>query len=347
MHLGVVTLPAALAVAELNRMNGKDFITAVAIGYEIGARISRTCARFSIPRGFRSTPTYGPIAAATASAKLLNLTEEQTVSALGWAADSGGGLLESVGAQILSSVAFQAGTACSTGVMSALLAGEGAITAPTLLEGERGFLRAFAGTNEGTEQVTSRLGEQYFMLDTFFKLYPIGGLLQASVSAMLSLTQEHDIQPSRIRQVEARLNPAEALYPGADSMKPGPMSLQYCLSVAACEQKITTAAIDGAVNSCISDLMTKIEIIPDENVAALSCRLTVDTEGQGTFEKYTDFDTTDFSFDQEVALVEGLIPEMKIPEPRIMKVIELVQNLEACENIAQLIDLLVPKGGRT
>ena len=339
IHLGVIVLPAALAIAEQNQRNGKDFITAVAAGYEIGARISQTYAHLSISRGFRSTPLYGPLAAAVSSAKLLDLSEEQMVSALGWAANSGGGLLECGIAQTISEMPFQAGFACSTGAMSALLAHEGAFTAPTLLEGERGFLQAFTGTNKEVEKVATGLGQQYFMLKTFFKHYPVGGLLQASVSAMLRLVQEHDIEPSQIREVELRMSPIEALYPGADSMKPGPMSLQYCLAMAACERKISTAAIDGVVNPCISDLMTKIKVLPDETIVPLKCKLTVTTVDQGILERDEKVGITNLA--DEVELVKSLIPEMRTPSQKVMKAIEVMKNLEACEDITQLIDLLV------
>ncbi len=341
IHLGVVVLPAALALAELNQRSGKDFITAVALGYEIGARISQYYTPLSLPRGFRSTSLYGPIAAGIASAKLLNLNEEQITSTLGWAANCGGGLLECGIAQTISEMPFQAGFASSAGLMAALLAREGAFTAPTLLEGERGFLQGFAGSNEGMERITIGLGRQYFMLNTFFKRYPIGGLLQAPVLAMLSLMQEHDINPLKIRQIEVRMNPIEALYPGANNMKHGPMSLQYCLSMAACERKITTTAIDGIINPCISNLMSKIKVIPDESISPLHCKLSVNMMGEGNFDKYINFDTKSFSFFEEKELVKSLIPEMKKPEKRIIETIEMLSNLEDCEDITSFMDLLV------
>jgi 2-methylcitrate dehydratase PrpD len=341
IHLGVIVLPAALASAEQNRKSGSDFITAVASGYEIGARISRVYAHLSIPRGFRSTPVYGPVAAAASSAKLLGLNEQQTLSALGWGANSGGGLLECGVVQNISEMPFQAGFACSSGVMSALLAQEGAVAAPSLLEGERGFLRAFAGTNEETEKVTKGLGKHYHMLETFFKPYPIGGLLQAPVAAMLGLVAENNVAPSQIREAELRMSPVEALYPGANSMKPGPMSLQFCVAMAACERKITTAAIDGIVNPCISDLMKKIKITPDESVAPLRCKLIVTTSNQGILKK--DLEIGINNFKEETKLVESLIPEMKISKQKVAKAVKMIESLEACEDITQLIDLLISK----
>lgn len=341
IHLGVIVLPAALACAEQNRRDGKDFIAAVAAGYEIGARISRVYARFSIPRGFRSTPVYGPVAAAASSAKLLGLNEQQTLSALGWGANGGGGLLECSAVQNISEMPFQAGFACSLGTMSALLAQEGAVASPSLLEGERGFLRAFTGTNAETEKVTAGLGQHYHLLETFFKPYPVGGLLQAAVAAMLGLVAEHKVESFRIREAELRMNPVEALYPGANSMKPGPMSLPYCVAMAACERKITTAVLDGIVNPCISDLMKKIKITPDENVAPLHCRLIVTTTNNGVLKKETEIGIN--NFEEETKLVASLIPEMKISGQKVAKAVKIIENLETCEDVTQLIDLLVSK----
>ena len=122
-------------------------------------------------------------------------------------------------------------------------------------------------------------------------------------------------------------------------MKPGPMSLQYCLAMAACERKIGPSALDGVVNPCISDLMTKIKVLPDETIVPLKCKLTVTTVDQGILERDEKVGITNLA--DEVELVKSLIPEMRTPSQKVMKAIEVMKNLEACEDITQLIDLLV------
>ena len=66
-HAGIQLLPAALAEAELRGLSGARLLEAVILSYEVSARIWRaTKARLSVhPHG-----TYGPLAAATALAKL-------------------------------------------------------------------------------------------------------------------------------------------------------------------------------------------------------------------------------------------------------------------------------------
>ena len=66
-HPGIHAVPAALAWAEARRLSGADLLTAVVLGYEVGARIGIACKlRMSMhPHG-----TWGAVGAAVAVAKL-------------------------------------------------------------------------------------------------------------------------------------------------------------------------------------------------------------------------------------------------------------------------------------
>jgi 2-methylcitrate dehydratase PrpD len=66
-HPGIQVVPAAIALAQEGRASGADLLLAVALGYEVSARVSRAARiRLSIhPHG-----TYGVIGAAIAAAKL-------------------------------------------------------------------------------------------------------------------------------------------------------------------------------------------------------------------------------------------------------------------------------------
>ena len=127
-------------------------------------------------------------------------------------------------------------------------------------------------------------------------------------------------------------------------MKPGPMSLQYCLSMSACERMITTAAIDGIISPSISSLMPKIQVIAGEGISPLNCKLNVIMRGGAIFEKVTTFDTKGFGFLEEGPLVKSLVPQMKISEHRVTKAIEMTRDLETCSDMTSLIDLIIPEG---
>ena len=66
-HPGIHVIPAALAIAEEKGLSGRDYITALVLGYEIGTRIGIACKlRMSMhPHG-----TWGSVGAAVAVGKL-------------------------------------------------------------------------------------------------------------------------------------------------------------------------------------------------------------------------------------------------------------------------------------
>ena len=73
-HPGMHTFPAALAYSQVHGASGKDLITAIAIGYEVGARVGvATNLRMSMhPHG-----TWGTICAAVGVARLAGFNVEQ------------------------------------------------------------------------------------------------------------------------------------------------------------------------------------------------------------------------------------------------------------------------------
>src|SRR5687768_5949361 len=70
-HVGVVVVPAALAMAETTSASGAALLAAIAAGYETALRIGRDHAADLSARGFRTTPAYGVFGAAAAAGRLL------------------------------------------------------------------------------------------------------------------------------------------------------------------------------------------------------------------------------------------------------------------------------------
>ena len=82
VHPGAVVIPAALAVAERENRNGRDFLSAVVAGYEVAIRIGEAVGKRHYYY-FHNTGTCGVFGAAAAAGWLLGLTEEQIVWAPG------------------------------------------------------------------------------------------------------------------------------------------------------------------------------------------------------------------------------------------------------------------------
>ena len=80
LHVGAVTLPGLIAVAEGHRkMDGKEFLAAALAGYETGPRVGMCMGQEHIGQGWHSGATVGVFAAAAAGARALALSPEQTV----------------------------------------------------------------------------------------------------------------------------------------------------------------------------------------------------------------------------------------------------------------------------
>ena len=93
-HASGTVLPAALAVSQRERLDGAAFLTALAVGFEVSARLARTAVGLETVRGFHNPGTQGPFGAAAAVGKLYGLDDERLTSALGIAGSSSAGLLE-------------------------------------------------------------------------------------------------------------------------------------------------------------------------------------------------------------------------------------------------------------
>ncbi|MGE5842664.1 MAG: MmgE/PrpD family protein [Deltaproteobacteria bacterium] len=89
VHLGASTVPAALAAAELRGgVDGREFLTALLVGTEVGVRLNLTEAAYS---GLDPTGICAVFAATAAAARVLGLNEEDTWNALALPFNRAGG----------------------------------------------------------------------------------------------------------------------------------------------------------------------------------------------------------------------------------------------------------------
>ncbi len=102
-HLKTVIHPAGpvvsalLALSELRPMSGTDFLNAMVLGIEVECRIGNAVYPAHYDRGWHITGTAGVFGAAAASGRILGLSEQQMVWALGLAATQPVGLREMFG----------------------------------------------------------------------------------------------------------------------------------------------------------------------------------------------------------------------------------------------------------
>lgn len=193
-HSGAVVLPAAIAALScLQRpVSGKEFMTAVVLGYDVARRVLEACGGYSAHngRGWHSTMTCGVFGAAAASARLLGLDASGISAALGHAASFSGGLWAFIhdGSQ---TKRLHSGRAAEGGLSAALLAASG-VTGPAKIfeDGWGGFLRAFAPDTQQPEALTAELGATWKIMRCSIKPHACCRSTHAAVDATLALAAD-------------------------------------------------------------------------------------------------------------------------------------------------------------
>jgi 2-methylcitrate dehydratase PrpD len=198
-HPGSVVVPAVLAVAENRHLSGKQLVEGVIVGSEVMCRIATAAAPHLHHRGHHTPPAVGPFGAAAGTARLMGLDVATMRNALAIAGSHSGGLLEydRTGGSVKRS---HCAIPSMAGVRSAVMAAHGITGPPTVLEGERGFLKVFAGEYQ-LSLLTQGLGERYLTLDVGFKPFACNGSMHGPLEALGWLQAEHNLGPDEIASI--------------------------------------------------------------------------------------------------------------------------------------------------
>jgi 2-methylcitrate dehydratase PrpD len=233
VHAAAPVIPAALAVAERERANGRDFLLAVTVGYEaalrVGEAVNPSHYRFWHPTG--TAATFG---AAAAAGSLLGLDAREMLDALGSAGTQAAGLWE-FNADGSMSKHLHPGKAAFNGVLSADLARVGFTGAATILEGERGFFRAMS-TSFDASRITAGLGRNWKISENCYKVWACCGHTHSAIDVAGGMrTRRGGLRASDIASIQI-----ETYGPGYEIVKalnPGTtyeakFSIAYCVAAA-------------------------------------------------------------------------------------------------------------------
>lgn len=265
-HLGVVVLPAMLALAQRRRVSGHEFAAACVVGYEVGARIGRVLVSAAFMRRWRPTGFTGPLAAAAAGARLLALPAPAVASALALAANTASGLNEwprDGGEEMF----FHPGIAARNGLTAVDLAQLGAYGSAGALDGEAGLFAA-AGAGAAADVVLFADGDAEIM-SVFHKPLPVCNFAQTPCQAALMLVRKHGVTSAAISRVTIGASEAAIRYPGCDSRGPFDRVLQAKMSIPFC---VATALADGAVSEASFAALDRPDVLRLSAATTLEAR---------------------------------------------------------------------------
>ena len=201
-HAASNVVPAIMAIAERDHLDGKAFLTALILGGEVGGRLEATSVGVETKRGFHNPAVQGPFSAAAAVGKLLGLNEDTMVNALGIAGSSSAGLQEFAfeGADMK---ATHLGRAAQLGLESALLAAAGVLGPSTVLEGPFGYFNGFSLPTD-PQKVVANLSV-HSLSAPWHKLFAVHTNHQQIVDTLVRFKAEHpSFNPEDLRRVIVR-----------------------------------------------------------------------------------------------------------------------------------------------
>ena len=212
-HPGCGIIAAALAMAEREQRDGTAFLRAVALGYDVSARLSFALhgeAFRSIGHSTHSmAPTFG---AAAAGAALAQLDAGRVQHVLSYAAQQASGM--SCYTRDLDHVekAFDfGGMPARNGVAAATMVASGCSGVQDVFSGERNFFVAFderrrIGKPPAPRHLVRDLGRTYEILNTNIKRWSVGSPIQAPLDSLSALLRAEQIKPSEIEKLTVRVS---------------------------------------------------------------------------------------------------------------------------------------------
>jgi aconitate decarboxylase len=342
------TLPAILAVAEHERLSGRQIIEAIVAAFEAQGRVRLAATGMETGSGFHKPGMTGTLGAVAGAGRALDLSTQQMLMALGLAGSRAGSISINTGTMTKSS---HSGHAARMGVECALLARMG-WTASADLFGPKGFFDTFFHGQGEPHRLVDGFAKPLRMIDpgVGFKKHPSNYFTHRPIDAALALRAEHAIAASHIERVEVvfpRFDYVNRPFPqtGLD----GKFSVQYTTAIALLDGEVT---IDSFTNerrfaSDVEALLRRTTLAVDESIPSdfdrMHAIVTVTLKNGKQHSK-------------RVERLSGWIGEPLTREQRLRKfhscarrvldaraadrVVELVEHLEELDDVREIMDIV-------
>jgi 2-methylcitrate dehydratase len=207
-HHPSINVGAALAIAEMQQLAGKDLLFAIALAYEIHIRFRDASADGqgnigARKRGFDLPSIEAQFASAAAAGRLLGLDRPKLANALAIAASFGNTLREvRSGGELAMAKGSAEAISSKNGTFSALLARAGMSYPDTLLDGASGYAKVIVGGVD--EQILRSQKTDFHIMKSCYKMWPSIGTSQAPISAALSLRTQ--LKVDEIKEINVALS---------------------------------------------------------------------------------------------------------------------------------------------
>jgi len=280
LHVGAVTLPALVAVAESHaRLSGRDFLTAAVAGYEIGPRVGMCMGQEHIGQGWHSGATVGVFSAAAAAARGLDLNADETVHALGIAGTQSAGLMA---AQYGSMVKrMHAGRSSQSGLYGALLAQREFTGIIDVFEAPYGgFCTTFSRSTDlfDLDELSAGLGERFETMRIALKFYSCVASNHTSLDAIRAIQQRRPFTLDQLDRIVIRGSQVTVDHVGwpyrPEGLTSAQLNLPFCVATLLLEGDVFVDQFkpEAFTDTARMELSKKVEVVHDPAITALGSK---------------------------------------------------------------------------
>src|SRR5580700_3839445 len=211
-HPGASVVPSTLAAGEQFNIDGPRFLRAVALGYDVGTRVTMTVGvgGFQTATHISTHALAGTFGSAAAAGCAAGLNERQTRWLIDYASQQASGIKTwQRDTEHIEKAFLFAGMPARNGITAALLVQAGATGVDDVLSGPDNFLVDYAPQADPSKLI-EKLGERYEVTRTNIKKWTVGSPIQAPLDALENILRRHPFQADQVQTVTVRVAGSEA-----------------------------------------------------------------------------------------------------------------------------------------
>jgi len=342
IHPAGPVISAILALSEHHPVSGNEFVNALVLGVDAECRIGNSVYPKHYDVGWHITGTAGVFGAAAASGKLLGLSEQQMLWALGLAATQPVGLQEMFGSMTKS---FHPGRAAQNGLTAALLASKNFTSSEQSLEAKYGWANVVSAAHN-YDDITKRLGESFEISKNTYKPFACGVVMHPTIDGCIQLRNENKLSGDEIDRVELRVHPLVMQLTSKKSPQTGlegKFSIYHAASVALVEGAggIEQFSDRAVRDRTIASLRDRVSTVVDSSLHEDQVRIAVVTKNGRRLEKFVEHAVGSLDHPMSDKDLEAKFTGLAngvLPPDRQRKLMDLCWSVEGLPKAAAVAD---------
>ena len=351
MHPGAPVFATTMAAAEEHRSTGQEFLTSSIAAYDIACKVGRALGTGVHRQGLHPTATTGIFAATAGAARLMGLSREQTLNALGLNVSQAAGSQQFIEAGGWNKP-LHVGLAAHNAIYALAMARNGFQGAVRPLDGRFGYFFSYSADAWDPAEI-SGLGTDFEVIRTAMKPYPCCRYNHGLIDAVTGLVREHQIAPGDIASMDLYIHPVGHQLVGEppeskrvpDTVVEGQFSAYFAAAVAAVDGGYSWQSYGKLQDPTVRGLMQATTAHASPDMKGMASRVDIATKDGRTFT-------------EDVALPKGepenpmtweeitgkftSLAEESLGRSGARRVLEAVGELEQLTDFSRFTELLRP-----